>query len=103
MLFKIRLLRHIGFIGLCFSFRLRSSNFGLRSASFDPTRRRDKTTQQKGASDINLLIENYRRSRFIMEYLMLNRKPFFSIFYLLFTVSFLVQGLSAKIRLYLKQ
>jgi len=44
-----------------------------------------------------LSIEDYRRSRFIGEYLMLNRTHFFSIFYFLFTVSYVVQVLSAKI------
>ena len=35
-------------LGFAFRFRLRSSIFGLRSACYDPTRRRDKTTQQVG-------------------------------------------------------
>ena len=34
--------------GSAFSFRLRSSSLGLRAKRHDPTRRRDKTTQQVG-------------------------------------------------------
>jgi hypothetical protein len=42
------------------------------------------------------MIDDCHRSRFIGEYLMLIRNPFFSIFYLLFTVSYLVRVLSAS-------
>ena len=50
-------------LGFAFSFRLRPDYAGqvrLRSSSYDPTRRRDKTTQQAGKVDVeNPPLEEY--------------------------------------------